>query len=150
MRLRVSAVLLGLLASTTLARADETVRIAYIDPLSGSLAETGQLGEQHFRFAADRVNATQAAGPGRRFEIVPMDNQVSPEKSLSLLHKAIDDGIHYVTQGNGSAVAFALSAAIEKNNHRDPSKTVVFLNYGAEGRRSDAEGSPPRPHDRRR
>ncbi len=131
MRLRVSAVLLGLLASTTLARADETVRIAYIDPLSGSLAETGQLGEQHFRFAADRVNATQAAGPGRRFEIVPMDNQVSPEKSLSLLHKAIDDGIHYVTQGNGSAVAFALSAAIEKNNHRDPSKTVVFLNYAA-------------------
>ena len=107
------------------------MRIAYIDPLSGPLAETGQLGEQHFRFAADRVNAAQAAGPGRRFEIVPMDNEVSPEKSLTLLRKAVDDGIHYVTQGNGSAVAYALVDGIQKNNKRDPAKTVLFLNYAA-------------------
>ena len=136
MRLRIGAAMLALLASTGLsslavARADETVKIAYIDPLSGPLAETGQLGEQHFRFAIDRVNATQAAGPGRKFELVPMDNEVSPEKSLSLLRKAVDDGIHYVTQGNGSAVAFALVDAIQKNNKRDPSKDVIFLNYAA-------------------
>ncbi len=136
MRLRLNAAMLGLLvpvavASVGSARADETVRIAYIDPLSGPLAETGQLGEQHFRFAIDRINASGAAGPGRRFEVVPMDNEVSPEKSLGLLRKAVDDGIHYVTQGNGSAVAFALVAAIDKNNKRDPDKSVVFLNYAA-------------------
>ncbi len=133
MRLHRQAALLGLLALAHpgALRADETVRIAYIDPLSGPLAETGQLGEQHFRFAIDRVNASGAAGPGRRLELVALDNQVSPEKSLGLLHKAVDDGIHYVTQGNGSAVAFALVAAIEKNNRRDPDKSVVFLNYAA-------------------
>ena len=131
MRNRIGAAVLALLASTAIARADEVVRIAYIDPLSGPLAQTGQLGEQHFRFAVDRVNATQAAGPGRRFEIVPMDNEVSPEKSLTLLRKAVDDGIHYVTQGNGSAVAFAISDAVAKNNRRDPSKAVIFLNYAA-------------------
>jgi branched-chain amino acid transport system substrate-binding protein len=131
MRLRFGAVLFGLLATTSLARADETIRIAYIDPLSGPLAETGQLGEQHFRFAIDRVNAAQAAGPGRKFELVPMDNEVSPEKSLTLLRKAVDDGIHYVTQGNGSSVAFALVDAIQKNNRRDPAKAVMFLNYAA-------------------
>ncbi len=136
MRLHIGAALLGLLASTALvpvpsARADETVRIAYIDPLSGPLAQTGQLGEQHFRFAADRVNAANAAGPGRRFEIVPMDNEVSPEKSLTLLRKAVDDGIHYVTQGNGSSVGFALEDAVGKNNRRDPAKTVLYLNYAA-------------------
>ena len=113
------------------ARADEVVRIAYIDPLSGSLAATGQLGEQHFRFAIDRVNATQPAGPGRRLELVPMDNEVSPEKSLTLLRKAVDDGIHYVTQGNGSSVAFALADAIAKNNRRAPNQAVMFLNYAA-------------------
>ena len=43
----------------------------------------------------------------------------------------MDDGVHYVTQGNGSAVAFALVAAIDKNNKRDPDKSVVFLNYAA-------------------
>ncbi len=131
MRLAISAAVLGLAVYAGAARADETVRIAYIDPLSGPLAETGQLGEQHFRFAADRVNSTQAAGPGRKFEIVPMDNEVSPEKSLTLLRKAVDDGIHYVTQGNGSAVAFALVDGIQKNNKRDPAKSVIFLNYAA-------------------
>ena len=131
MRLRIGATMLALLATTMVARADETVRIAYIDPLSGPLAETGQLGEQHFRFAIDRVNAAQAAGPGRKLELVPMDNEVSPEKSLTLLRKAVDDGIHYVTQGNGSAVAFALIDAIQKNNKRDPAKDVLFLNYAA-------------------
>jgi branched-chain amino acid transport system substrate-binding protein len=136
MRVGISASVLSLLAYTTLsittiARADETVRIAYIDPLSGPLAQTGQLGEQHFRFAIDRVNAAHAAGPGRTFELVPMDNEVSPEKSLTLLRKAVDDGIRYVTQGNGSAVAFALVDAVQKNNRRDPAKSVLFLNYAA-------------------
>ena len=131
MRHRFGAAMLALLAYTVVARADETVRIAYIDPLSGPLAETGQLGEQHFRFAIDRVNAAQAAGPGRKLELVPMDNEVSPEKSLTLLRKAVDDGIHYITQGNGSAVGFALSDAVQKNNRRDPAKTVIYLNYAA-------------------
>jgi branched-chain amino acid transport system substrate-binding protein len=56
---------------------------------------------------------------------------VSPEKSLVMLRKAIDDGIHYMTQGNGSSVAFALSDAVAKNNKRDPSRAVVYLNYAA-------------------
>ena len=132
-RLAAAAILAPMLAAALpgAARADEVIRIAYIDPLSGSLAATGQLGEQHFRFAIDRVNAAQAAGPGRRLELVPMDNEVSPEKSLTLLRKAVDDGIHYVTQGNGSSVAFALSDAIAKNNRRAPNQAVMFLNYAA-------------------
>jgi branched-chain amino acid transport system substrate-binding protein len=36
-----------------------------------------------------------------------------------------------VLQGNSSAVAAALIGAIEKNNERDPSRSVVFLNYAA-------------------
>ncbi len=130
--LSIAAALAALaLAAASPALADEVVRIAYIDPLSGSLAATGQLGEQHFRFAIDRVNASGAAGPGRKLELVPLDNEVSPEKSLTLLRKAIDDGIRYVTQGNGSSVAFALTDAIAKNNRRAPSQSVLYLNYAA-------------------
>ncbi len=133
LRIAAAALLAPILAAALpgAARADEVVRIAYIDPLSGSLAATGQLGEQHFRFAIDRVNAAQAAGPGRRLELVALDNEVSPEKSLTLLRKAVDDGIHYVTQGNGSSVAFALVDAINKNNRRAPNQAVMFLNYAA-------------------
>ncbi len=127
---RLVAAVFVLLAATA-ARADETIRIAYIDPLSGPLAETGQLGEQHFLFAIDRANAAGALGPGRKFELVPMDNEVSPAKSLTLLRKAEDDGIRYITQGNGSAVAFALVDGVEKNNKRNPDKTILYLNYAA-------------------
>ena len=128
---RLAAAAALLLALPAAPRAEEVVRIAYIDPLSGSLAATGQLGEQHFRFAIDRANAAGAAGPGRRLELVAMDNEVSPEKSLTLLRKAVDDGIRYVTQGNGSAVAFALVDAINKNNKRAPNQSVMYLNYAA-------------------
>ena len=112
-------------------RADETVKIALIDPMSGAFAATGRLGEQHFRFAIDRANEAQAAGPGRKLELVVLDNEVSPEKSLVLLRKAVDDGVHYITQGNGSSVAFALTDAIAKNNKRDAARTALFLNYAA-------------------
>ncbi len=131
------AVVLGTVAAGALlagpavtARADEVVRIAYIDPMSGPFASTGRLGEQHFRFAIDRVNAAHAAG-NRTFELVVMDNEVSPEKSLTMFRKAVDDGIHYITQGNGSSVAFALSDATAKNNRRDPEHAVLYLNYAA-------------------
>ncbi len=111
--------------------ADEVVKFALIDPMSGSFAATGRLGEQHFRFAMDRINESGAAGPGRKFDLVVLDNEVSPEKSLVLLRKAIDDGVHYITQGNGSSVAFALTDAIAKNNKRDPARSAMFLNYAA-------------------
>ncbi|MGC8523965.1 MAG: branched-chain amino acid ABC transporter substrate-binding protein [Acidibrevibacterium sp.] len=131
------AVVLGTVAAGALlagpavtARADEVVRIAYIDPMSGPFASTGRLGEQHFRFAIDRVNAAHAAG-NRTFELVVMDNEVSPEKSLTMFRKAVDDGIHYITQGDGSSVAFALSDATAKNNRRDPEHAVLYLNYAA-------------------
>ena len=132
MRLGISAAVLGLLALVPAARADETVKIAYIDPLSGPLAETGPVGRAAFplRNRPGRMPRRPPA-QGRKFELVAMDNEVSPEKSLTLLRKAVDDGIHYITQGNGSAVAFALVDAIQKNNKRDPSKSVVFLNYAA-------------------
>ena len=48
-----------------------------------------------------------------------------------MLKKAIDQGIHYVLQGNGSGVAHALVDTLEKHNKRNPEQAVVFLNYAA-------------------
>ena len=45
--------------------------------------------------------------------------------------QAIDQGIRYIAQGNGSSVALALSDAVAKHNERNPDKAVVFLNYAA-------------------
>ena len=43
----------------------------------------------------------------------------------------MDQGIHYVTQGNGSSVAGALIDAINKHNERNPGQEIVFFNNAA-------------------
>ena len=83
------------------------IKIAYIDPLSGLMAATGDHGLRELRFAADRINE-RGGILGQKLEIVAMDNKLSPQESLTLLNRAVDEGIHYVFQGNGSSVAGAL------------------------------------------
>ena len=120
--------LTAILAAGAPARAQ--IKIVYIDPLSGLMAATGDHGLRELRFAADRVNE-RGGILGQKLEIVAMDNKLSPQESLALLNRAVDEGIHYVFQGNGSSVASALIDGVEKNNARNPDKLVVFLNYAA-------------------
>ena len=123
----------AMLAACALAAAGAAhaqVRIAYIDPLSGAMGATGEHGLRELEFAAEQVNA-RGGVLGQKLEIVPMDNKLSPQESLILLKSAVDKGIRYISQGNGSSVAGALIDAINKHNERNPDKTLVFLNYAA-------------------
>jgi branched-chain amino acid transport system substrate-binding protein len=106
------------------------VRIAYIDPLSGAMGATGEHGLRELEFAAELANA-KGGVLGQKIEIVPMDNKLSAQESLILLRSAIDKGVRYVSQGNGSSVAGALIDAINKHNERNPGQAVLFLNYAA-------------------
>lgn len=119
-----------LLALASTAQAQGTVKIAYIDPLSGGAASAGILGQKHFNYFADKINAAGGVN-GQKVEIVAFDNKVSPQESLIILKKAIDDGIRYVSQGNGSLVAHAITEAVLKHNERNPGKEVMYLNYAA-------------------
>ncbi len=112
------------------AGAAEVVRIAYIDALSGLMGPIGNNELHSFQMIVEHANQENWA-PGYRFEIVPFDNKLSPQESLNALKSAIDQDIHYVTQGNGSGVALALVDAINKHNERNPGKEVVFINYAA-------------------
>ncbi|APV49024.1 branched-chain amino acid ABC transporter substrate-binding protein [Betaproteobacteria bacterium GR16-43] len=116
------------LASPTLANAQ--VRIAYIDPLSGAMGATGEHGLRELEFAVEAINA-KGGVLGQKLVVVPMDNKLSAQESLILLKSAIDQGIRYISQGNGSSVAGALIDAINKHNEREPAKSIVFLNYAA-------------------
>ncbi len=113
------------------ATAAETIRIAYIDPLSGAFGDVGDAGHKHFKFMVDKINAEGGFLGGKQLEVVPFDNKISAKESLVQLKHAIDQGIRFVTQGNGSSVAGALIEAIKKHNQRNPGKTVLFLNYAA-------------------
>lgn len=110
---------------------DDTIKIAYIDPLSGAFAYTGEVGLKHFQYMADRINAAGGVAGGKKLEIVAFDNKVDPKEALVQLQKAIDQGIRYISQGNGSSVAHALLEAVDKHNRRNPDNPVLYLNYAA-------------------
>src|SRR3984893_406942 len=110
--------------------AQETLKIGYIDPLSGGGASIGEVGLKTFQFLADEVNA-KGGIQGKKVEIVPLDNKTNPQESLIQAQKAIDAGVRYITQGNGSSVAGALSDFVTKYNDRNPGKEVLYFNYDA-------------------
>jgi branched-chain amino acid transport system substrate-binding protein len=112
------------------AMAQDTLKIGYIDPLSGGGASIGEGGLKTFQFLADELNA-KGGILGHKIEIVPMDNKTNPQESLVQAQKAVDAGIRYITQGNGSSVAAALEDFVTKNNSRNPGKEVLFFNYAA-------------------
>ncbi len=119
---------LPLLASTAMAQ--ETVKIGYIDPLSGGGASVGEVGFKTFQFLAEELNA-KGGILGKKVEIIPLDNKTNPQESLIQAQKAIDSGVRYITQGNGSSVAGALTDFVTKFNERNPGKEVLFYNYAA-------------------
>ena len=119
----------ALFTGVAFAQAGQTVKIAFIDPLSGPFANVGQNILKSYQFVAEDFNKKNAAGV--KFEFVPFDNKGSPQESLNSLKAAIDQGIRYVTQGNGSGAAGAISDAVTKHNERNPGKEVVYINYAA-------------------
>ena len=119
----------GTLAMLGTASAQDTIKIAYIEPLSGPLANVGDAGLRHFRYKAEQINK-QGGILGKKVEIVPFDNKTSAQESLVILRQVADQGISYITQGNGSNVAGALVGALEKYNRRNDNK-ILYLNYAA-------------------
>jgi branched-chain amino acid transport system substrate-binding protein len=124
----VGALLVG--AAGAIAQSGQTVKIAFIDPLSGPFANVGQNQLKSWQFVAERLSGAKNPA-GVKFEITGFDNKGSPQESLNSLKAAIDQGFRYVTQGNGSGAALAISDAVAKHNERNPGKEVVYLNYAA-------------------
>jgi branched-chain amino acid transport system substrate-binding protein len=129
--LKVVAVAAVMAASgVAFAQKGETVRIAFMDPLSGPFANVGQNQLKSWQFAAEHFSGAKNPA-GVKFEVVGFDNKGSPQESLNTLKAAIDQGFRYITQGNGSGAGLALEDAVAKHNERNPGKEVVYLNYAA-------------------
>jgi len=107
----------------------QVVKMAWIDPLSGLMAPVGNNQLKSWQFMVEKFN--QANPAGVKFEVVGIDNKLSPTESLNALKSATDQGIRYIIQGNGSSVALALIDAINKYNERNPGKEIIYLNEAA-------------------
>jgi branched-chain amino acid transport system substrate-binding protein len=131
--MRARAFALSLVAAAAFAAAAPAaavIKIAYIDPLSGGAASAGINAQKHMIYLIDRLNAAGGLN-GEKLELLSFDNKVNPQESLIVLKKALDEGARYVFQGNGSAVAHAITEAVLKHNERNPGKEVLFFNYAA-------------------
>jgi len=120
---------LAAISGAALAQKGETVKIAFMDPLSGPFANVGQNQLKSWQFAAEQLSNKNPAGV--KFEVVGFDNKGSPQESLNTLKAAIDQGFRYVTQGNGSGAGLAILDAVSKHNQRNPGKELIYLNYAA-------------------
>ncbi len=118
-------------ASVPAGIAAETIRIAHIDPISGPFGNVGQSLGRHLQAVVDDINARAACSAERKLELINLDNKSSPQDSVLVLQQAIDQGIRYVTQANGSNIAHALTDAVAKHNARNPDQAVLYLNFGA-------------------
>jgi len=133
MKFAIKSVAFGVMvmgASFTFAQQGEVVKMVRIDPLSGLLGPVGVSQLKGYQFFAEKYSG-KGNTAGVKFEITGIDNKLSPAESLNALKAAIDSGVRYIIQGNGSSVALALSDAVTKYNERNPGKEVIYLNDSA-------------------
>ena len=116
-------------ATASFAQKGETVKVAWLDPLSGLMAAVGTNQLKTTQFMVEEFNKKNISGV--KFELIAIDNKLSPQETTSALRSAMDQGARYVMQGNGSGPALAIIDALEKHNARNPGKELVYINYAA-------------------
>jgi branched-chain amino acid transport system substrate-binding protein len=131
--LRLRAVAIAtLLAAAGSAHAQDTYKIAYIDPLSGPFANVGELMLLHTQYAVDDINARGGLPGGVKMQLLQFDSKLSAQESQSALQAAIDQGARaIVTGGSGSSVVSALVQAVSRWNQRNPGKELLVLNHSS-------------------
>jgi len=115
-------------------QAGTPIRVGMIEGLSGPFANAGEAVVRNLRIAIDRINArggVKTAEGARPLELVTFDSKGNVDESLIQFRSLVDKRIPFVLQGNSSAVAGALVAAVNRNNVREPDARVLFLNYSA-------------------
>ena len=126
---------LGLLAVTLLvpaqpSLAEDTIKIAYIDPFSGPFAPQGDAYLKTLQYSLAPVNASGGA-LGKKFELITFDDKLQPAEALIALGAATDRNIPFILQCIGSNVAAAMIDGVSKYNARNPDRRVLYLNCSA-------------------
>ncbi|MBU6501761.1 MAG: branched-chain amino acid ABC transporter substrate-binding protein [Burkholderiaceae bacterium] len=118
------------MAGAAFAQSGQTVKIAMIEGFSGPFANVGLNQLHSWQYVAQELGGKNNPA-GVTFQIVPFDSGGSPQNAVTQLKAAIDQGFRYITQGNGSGAALALSQAVTKYNERNPGHELVYMNYAA-------------------
>ncbi|WP_430397443.1 ABC transporter substrate-binding protein [Ferrovibrio sp.] len=108
--------------------AQQPVRMAVIEPLSGPVAGTGKPWVDHLLATVDELNQRGGVLGGRKIDVLALDNAGNVERTNEHLKRIVDEGIQYIVLGIGSNHALATVAFIERHNKRNPDKPLLFFN----------------------
>lgn len=103
--------------------ADDTIKIAAMEPLSGTFKD---IGERYLEGVVYAVKVINESGGllGKKVEVIPVDTELKPDvatrKAQNLILK---DGVKFFTGGTGSSVGAAMEQLAEKQN-------VIMVTYG--------------------
>lgn len=111
-------------------QAADTIKIGYSEALSGVFAQVGDQGIKSIQYAIDGVNA-RGGVLGKKLELVPFDNKGQPAEALITLQKMLDENLPILLNCGPSNIGSTLIAAVDKNNERNPTHRIIYVNCGA-------------------
>lgn len=92
-----------------------TIKIGFLDTISGPAADVGQLALMGAKIAVDQWNA-QGGVLGKKIELVVKDEQLSPTKTVQNMRDYSSAGINLITGFTSSADVLAAKPIAEQNN----------------------------------
>jgi branched-chain amino acid transport system substrate-binding protein len=118
----------GALASLAFAGsscAADSIKIGFIDPLSGPFGPVGTNQLNSWKFFIEKFNANNVAGV--KFELVALDSKANPQ---ALIAQQLTDQASASSSRATPRPSPERWPATAKHN-RNPDNTILFLNYGA-------------------
>jgi branched-chain amino acid transport system substrate-binding protein len=105
--LRVFAAIAGAISVAAAARAEDTIKIGVILPISGGAAYVGQGIGDGVRLAVEQINAAGGI-KGRKLEILLRDEMLRPDASVAAAKELITkDGVKFIIGPATSATSLA-------------------------------------------
>lgn len=89
------AIGLAIAGSLDLAQAADTVKIAITGPITGPVAQYGEMQRIGAKMAVARINAAGGVN-GMKLEAVPMDDVCEPKQAVAVANQVVNDGIKFV------------------------------------------------------
>jgi branched-chain amino acid transport system substrate-binding protein len=103
--------------------AADTVKLAVMEPLSGTFKDIGDRYLEGVQYAAEVLNAKGGIN-GQQVEVIPVDSELKPAIATTKATKLIlTEDVKYFCGGTGSSVAGAMEVLAQKHS-------LIFYTYG--------------------
>ncbi len=89
------AISLSMAGTASLGMAQETIKIAVVGPITGPVAQYGDMQMIGARMAVEQINAKGGAGEFK-LEFVPVDDVCEPKQAVAVANQIVNDGIKFV------------------------------------------------------